>query len=72
MANSPSELLESVNAAIAAILAGGQSYTLVDGTQVSRASLAELRTLRAQLQQEIDAEAGSSVTLVNTRFRSIP
>lgn len=72
MASSASELLNSVNAAIAAVLAGGQSYTLVDGTQVSQADLDKLRALRTELQQEVDAEAGSSITLVNTRFRSTP
>lgn len=49
------ELLEQVNLAIANVLVGGQSVRL-GSRQVTRADLAELKTLRADLEGQIAAD----------------
>lgn len=45
----PAEQLAQVNAAITAVLSGGQSYKL-GGWSLTRADLSELRALRDQLE----------------------
>jgi hypothetical protein len=52
--------LDEVNAAILAIVRGAQSYT-IGSRSVTKASLAELRTLRGDLQSELaEIENGGS------------
>lgn len=57
--------LDEVNAAISAIVRGAQSYT-VGSRSVTKASLAELRTLRGDLQAELAAveNGGSRAVLI--------
>jgi len=54
-----SEMLENVNTAINAILTGGavQSYS-VGSRRLDRMTLSELRSLRKELQAEVDAAGG--------------
>lgn len=54
---STEELLKEVNSAIRTVLIGGQSYK-IGSRQLTRADLAELRAMRAELEAEI--AAGSS------------
>lgn len=58
----PAEQLAQVNAAITAVLSGGQSYKL-GGLSLTRADLAELRALRDQLEA---AQEGSGELLPRT------
>jgi hypothetical protein len=58
-------LLEQVERAIGAVLEGGQSYTLPDGRTVTRANLAELRSLRDQLSAETGASDSAAVRIVS-------
>ncbi len=54
----PSERVAQVDAAIAAVLSGGQSYKL-GSRSVTRADLAELRALRSELAaQAVQEEVG--------------
>ncbi len=53
----PAALLEQVNAAIAAVLAGGQSYK-IGSRSLTRADLARLRDMRADLEVQLAASAG--------------
>ncbi len=56
----PSERLAQVDAAIAAVLAGGQSYKL--GSQsVTRADLSQLRALREELAAQAEREDGGGL-----------
>lgn len=51
------ELLAEVNRAICAVMAGGQSYK-IGSRSLTRANLAELRTLRDQLAAEAAGSDG--------------
>ena len=56
----PGELLQKVNAAITAVLVGGQSYRI--GTRsLTRADLSMLKGLREELQAELMAQKSSSL-----------
>ena len=57
----PEALLEQVNQAIAAVLAGGQSYR-IGSRQLTRADLSMLKTLRDDLEAQL--EAGGSGPLL--------
>lgn len=60
----PDELLKQVDAAIMAVLVGGQSYRI--GTRsLTRADLSMLKALREQLQAEAEG-SGSSMLLDHT------
>lgn len=48
------EMLAQVNAAIAAVLAGGQSYK-IGSRQLTRADLAQLKAMRDDLEAEIES-----------------
>ena len=54
----PEALLEQVNQAIAAVLAGGQSYR-IGSRQLTRADLSMLKTLRDDLEAQIASEEHS-------------
>ncbi|UYV13755.1 MAG: hypothetical protein NCW75_05585 [Phycisphaera sp.] len=50
---------EEYRAAIRAVLIGGQSYTLTDGTSVTQADLADLEArLEAAIRREATASSG--------------
>jgi len=51
----PAALLAQVNNAIAAVLCGGQSYKL-GSRSLTRADLALLRSMRADLEAQVDQE----------------
>lgn len=55
-----SQQLEQVNAAIAAVLAGGQSYK-IGNRSLTRASLPELKALRDDLQGQLAAEQSNGL-----------
>lgn len=56
----PAERLAQVDAAIEAVLAGGQSYKL--GSQsVTRADLSQLRALREELAAQAEREDGAGL-----------
>lgn len=57
---SAQEELTAVRSAIAAVLTGGQSYRLPDGTLVERAKLGELRARESELVNRIAAESGDT------------
>ena len=48
------EMLAQVNAAISAVLAGGQSYK-IGSRQLTRADLAQLKAMRDDLEAEIES-----------------
>ena len=48
------EMLEQVNAAISAVLAGGQSYK-IGSRSLTRADLAPLKAIRDDLEAQIDS-----------------
>lgn len=48
------EMLEQVNAAISAVLAGGQSYK-IGSRSLTRADLAQLKAIRDDLEAQIDS-----------------
>ena len=50
-----SEMLEQVNSAISAVLAGGQSYK-IGSRSLTRADLAMLKTLRDDLEAQLAAD----------------
>lgn len=56
----PSERLAQVDAAISAVLAGGQSYKL-GSRSLTRADLAQLRALREELAAQAAQESGSGL-----------
>lgn len=59
------EMLEQVNNAISAVLAGGQSYK-IGSRQLTRADLAQLKAMREELEAQIDS--GSSCGLLDRTF----
>lgn len=62
---SPAEMLAQVNAAISAVLAGGQSYKL-GSRQLTRADLLTLNAMRSNLEAQISA--GQSEQLLDRTF----
>ena len=62
---SPAEMLAQVNAAISALLAGGQSYKL-GSRQLTRADLPTLNAMRSNLEAQISA--GQSEQLLDRTF----
>lgn len=54
----PGELLHEVNNAIRTVLVGGQSYT-IGSRSLTRANLAELRALKAELEAELESSDSS-------------
>lgn len=59
------EMLEQVNSAITAVVAGGQSYKL-GSRSLTRADLGTLKALREEL--EAQAESGNSDGLLDRTF----
>ena len=59
------EMLEQVNKAISAVLAGGQSYK-IDSRSLTRADLAQLKAIRDDLEARIDS--GESAHLLDRTF----
>jgi len=53
-------LLTEVNAAIRTILVGGQSYT-IGSRSLTRANLAELRAMKAELEAELNSESSGDL-----------
>lgn len=58
------EMLQQVNEAITKVLIGGQSYQ-IGSRKLTRADLSMLRTMKKELQAEVNAE-GSNSLLDNT------
>lgn len=58
------EMLNEVNSAIYKVLIGGQSYQ-IGSRKLTRADLSMLRTMKKELQAEVNAE-GESALLDNT------
>lgn len=56
--NNQAEMLEQINAAITAVLSGGQSYK-IGSRQLTRADLATLQAMRAELEAQITAGQAS-------------
>ncbi len=56
MAKSAQTRIDEIDAAITAVMQGGQSYMLPDGTQVSRANLAWLQSMRDQALRDLAGE----------------
>ena len=56
--NNPAEMLEQINAAITAVLSGGQSYK-IGSRQLTRADLSTLQAMRAELEAQITAGQAS-------------
>ena len=56
--NNPAEMLEQINAAITAVLSGGQSYK-IGSRSLTRADLSTLQAMRAELEGEITAGQAS-------------
>ena len=56
--NNPAEMLEQINAAITAVLSGGQSYK-IDSRSLTRADLSTLQAMRAELEAQITAGQAS-------------
>lgn len=50
--NNPAEMLEQINAAITAVLSGGQSYK-IGSRSLTRADLSTLQAMRAELEAQI-------------------
>ena len=59
------EMLEQVNAAISAVLAGGQSYK-IGSRSLTRADLAQLKAIRDDLEAQIDS--GQNNQLLDRTF----
>ncbi len=59
------ELLVQVNNAISAVTIGGQSYS-IGSRSLTRANLAELRSLKADLEARISKANGADTLLGNT------
>lgn len=51
----PADMLAQVNAAISAVLVGGQSYKM-GSRQLTRADLPTLKAMRAELEAQISAD----------------
>lgn len=64
------EMLEWCKYAIYTITAGGQAYGS-DGRILTRANLSELRALRQELEQKVDAAAGYGIPF-NIAERKMP
>ena len=64
-------LLEEVKAAIYTILVGGQSYK-IGSRSLTRADLAELRSLKAELESEVAASDNDTGLLDNTFVAYFP
>ena len=56
--NNPAEMLEQINAAITAVLSGGQSYK-IGSRSLTRADLSTLQAMRADLEAQITAGQAS-------------
>ena len=56
--NNPAEMLEQINAAITALLSGGQSYK-IGSRSLTRADLSTLQAMRAELEAQITAGQAS-------------
>ena len=56
--NNPGEMLEQINAAITAVLSGGQSYK-IGSRSLTRADLSTLQAMRAELEAQITAGQAS-------------
>lgn len=56
--NNPVEMLEQINAAITAVLSGGQSYK-IGSRSLTRADLSTLQAMRAELEAQITAGQAS-------------
>lgn len=56
--NNPAEMLEQINAAITAVLSGGQSYK-IGSRSLTRADLSTLQAMRAELEAQIAAGQAS-------------
>lgn len=56
MAQTPQEMLDQVNEAITAVLAGGQSYK-IGSRQLNRADLSKLYAMQRDLQAQVAAGA---------------
>ena len=56
--NNPAEMLEQINAAITAVLSGGQSYK-IGSRSLTRADLSTLQAMRAELEAQITAGQAS-------------
>lgn len=59
------EMLKQVNAAISAVLAGGQSYK-IGSRSLTRADLAQLKAIRDDLEAQIDS--GQNNQLLDRTF----
>ena len=58
--NNPAEMLEQINAAITAVLSGGQSYK-IGSRSLTRADLSTLQAMRAELEAQITAGQASAL-----------
>ena len=56
--NNPAEMLEQINAAITAVLSGGQSYK-IGSRSLTRADLSTLQAMRAELEAQLTAGQAS-------------
>lgn len=56
--NNPAEMLEQINAALTAVLSGGQSYK-IGSRSLTRADLSTLQAMRAELEAQITAGQAS-------------
>lgn len=56
--NNPAKMLEQINAAITAVLSGGQSYK-IGSRSLTRADLSTLQAMRAELEAQITAGQAS-------------
>lgn len=64
----PAAMLEQVNAAISAVLMGGQSYK-IGSRQLTRADLSMLKAMRDELEAQIDS--GQSGQLLDRTFVAV-
>ena len=64
------EMLEQVNAAITAILTGGQSYR-IGSRSLNRADLSALRSLRDDLEAQVEEEAQADAEVALFRGVSV-
>lgn len=58
--NEKTDMLEQVNAAIGAVLEGGQSYR-IGSRQLTRADLPTLNRMRADLEAQRDSQKGNGL-----------
>lgn len=56
----PADLLAQVNAAIATVLAGGQSYT-IGSRSLTRADLSRLKAMKDDLEAQLAADENNSL-----------